>query len=206
MKAVDENFRALSRAVLHQARSESEQILADAKVKANAVRKSAEEQAKSEREVILAQARQEAERIRSEAVAGAEVQARTLQLERREKMLDSVFEAARQRLLALQQRTDYEQIVRQLVREAVVHLGASAVHIRADEKTQKLLSDDLLAELSEELNAQLQLGAMLERGIGVIAETADGHRQYDNTLQARLSRQKDALRAPVYRVLMGESP
>jgi vacuolar-type H+-ATPase subunit E/Vma4 len=205
MKSVEENLQALSRSVLHDARAESEQMLADAKAKAEAVRQSAAEQAKSEREAILAQARQEAERIRSEAIAAAEMRARTLQLERREKLLDSVFEAARGRLPAVQQWTDYEQIVRQLVREAVAHLGAGAVQVRTDAKTQKLLSDDLLAELSEELNVQLQRGATLERGVGVIAETVDGHRQYDNTLQTRLSRQKDALRFPVYRVLMGES-
>jgi V-type H+-transporting ATPase subunit E len=205
MKSVEENLRALSRAVLHDARAESEQLLADAKAKAEAERQSAEEQAQSERESILEQARQEAERIHSEAIAAAEMQARTLQLERREKLLDSVFQAARQRLPDVQQWTDYEQIVRQLLREAIAHLGASAVHIRADKETQKLLSDDLLAELSEELDVQLQLGATLERGVGVIAETEDGHRQYDNTLQTRLSRQKDALRSPVYHILMGES-
>jgi vacuolar-type H+-ATPase subunit E/Vma4 len=205
MKSVEENLQALSRAVLHDARDESERMLADAKAKAEAVRQKAEEQAQSEREAILEQARQEAERIHSEAIAAAEMQARTLQLERREKVLDKVFEAARERLPAVQQWTDYEQIVRQLLREAVTHLGASAVQIRADKETQKLLSDDLLAELSEELDVQLQLGATLERGIGVIAETEDGHRQYDNTLQTRLSRQKDALRSPVYHILMGES-
>lgn len=205
MKPVEESLRALSRAVLHEAQAEAEQILADAKAKADTVRRHAQEQAGTEREEILAQARQEAEHIRSEAIAVAQLQARTLQLERREKLLDSVFEAARQRLPAVQQWTDYDKIVRQLIREAAARLGADAVRIRADAQTQKLLPDDVLAGLSEELGVQLQLGATLERGVGVMAETVDGHRQYDNTLQARLSRQQDALRSPVYRLLMGES-
>jgi vacuolar-type H+-ATPase subunit E/Vma4 len=36
-------------------------------------------------------------------------------------------------------------------------------------------------------------------------ETMDKHRRYDNTLEARLSRQKSALRSSVYQLLMGES-
>jgi vacuolar-type H+-ATPase subunit E/Vma4 len=205
MKPVEESLRALSRAVLHEAQAEAEQILADAKAKADTVRRHAQEQAGTEREEILAQARQEAEHIRSEAIAAAQLQARTLQLERREKLLDSVFETARQRLPAVQQWTDYDKIVRRLIREAAARLGADAVRIRADAQTQKLLPADVLAGLSEELGVQLQLGATLEHGVGVMAETVDGHRQYDNTLQARLSRQQDALRSPVYRLLMGES-
>jgi V/A-type H+-transporting ATPase subunit E len=203
-KPVEENLRELSRAVLHEAQAEAEQILADAKAKADIVLRRAQEQAETEREAILEQARQEAENLRSEAIAAAELQARTMLLERREKLLDHVFETARQRLPTIPEWTDYDEIVRQLVREAVARLGADAVRIHTDAQTQKLLSDDGLAELSDELGVQLQLGAPLERGTGVTAETVDGHRQYDNTLQARLNRQQDVLRSPVYSILMGK--
>jgi vacuolar-type H+-ATPase subunit E/Vma4 len=205
MKSVDESIRALSRAVLSEARAEAKQILADATAKADTMRQRSQEQAAAEREEILGRAHREAEHIRSQVIATAQLQARTLQLERREKMLDGVFDAARLRLPSVQQWTDYDQIVHQLIREAVTHLGADVARIRADVQTQKLLADDVLAELSKELDVQLQLGAPLQQGIGVIAETVDGHRQYDNTLQACLNRRQDALRSPVYRLLMGES-
>jgi vacuolar-type H+-ATPase subunit E/Vma4 len=51
----------------------------------------------------------------------------------------------------------------------------------------------------------VQLGTSLTEGTGVIVETAEGHRQYDNTLEARLSRLQEELRSPVYRLLLGES-
>ncbi|MDY7040587.1 MAG: V-type ATP synthase subunit E family protein [Chloroflexota bacterium] len=205
MKSVDASIQALSRAVLSEARAEAEQIVADATAKADAIRQRAQEQAAAEREKILEQACHEAERIRSQAIAAAQLRARTLQLERREKLLDGVFDAARQRLPSVRQWTDYEQIVRRLIREAVAHLETDVARIRADAQTRKLLSDDALAELSKELGVQLQLGTPLEHGTGVIAETTEGHRQYDNTLEARLSRRQDALRSPVHRLLMGES-
>jgi colicin import membrane protein len=205
MKSVEESMRALSRAVLSDARAEAERIRADARAKADAIRQRAQEQAEAEREKKLEHAHQEADRIRSQAIAAAQLKARTLQLERREKLLNEVFDAARQRLPAVQQWTDYDQIMRWLAREAVGRLGAETVRIRADERAQAMLADGTLAEIAKESGAQLQLGEPLERGTGVIVETVDGHRQYDNTLEARLSRWQDALRSPVYHLLMGES-
>lgn len=205
MRSVDESMKALARAVWSEARAEAERILADAKAKAEAIQQEAQKQAAAEREEILKNARREAEHIRSQAIAAAQLQARTLQLERREKLLNKVFEAARERLPSVRQWTDYDQIVRQLIREAVAHVGTDVVLLRADEETQELLTDEVLAELSQELGVQLQRGEPLTHGTGVIAETMDGRRQYDNTLEARLSRRQDALRAPVYRILRGES-
>jgi V/A-type H+-transporting ATPase subunit E len=205
MKSVEENMRALSRAVLSDARAEAEGIKADARAKADAIRQRAQEQAEAEKERKLKQAHQEADRIRGQAIAAAQLKARTLQLERREKLLNEVFDAARQRLPAVQQWTDYDQIVRQLAREAIERLGAETVRIRADERAQGVLADGVLAEIAKESGMQLQLGEPPERGTGLIAETVDGHRQYDNTLEARLSRWQNTLRSPVYHLLMGES-
>jgi vacuolar-type H+-ATPase subunit E/Vma4 len=204
METVEERMQALARAVLGEAHAEAQKIQADAKAVADATLHHAQEQAASERGDILGHARQEAEHIRSQAIAAAQLRAQTLRLGRREKLLESVFDAARQRLATVQQSSDYGQIVRQLIREATAHLGTDSVHIRADEKTRSLLTDEMLAELAEKLGVQLLLGPPLERGTGVMAETADGRRQYDNTLEARLKRWQDMLRSPVYRLLMGD--
>lgn len=205
MKSVEESIRALSRAVLSEAQADAEQIRANAKAKANAIRQHAQEQGEAERDEILKHARQQAARIHSQAVAAAQLKARTLRLERREKLLNGVFDAARKRLVTVQEWTEYDQIADRLAREAVDRLGAETARIRADERTQAVLIDDVLSEISGETGVQLQLGDPLERGTGVIAETVDGHRYYDNTLEARLERWQDALRAPVYHLLMEES-
>ena len=69
---------------------------------------------------------------------------------------------------------------------------------------QALADDQLLAEVSEELGVQAKHGTPLEHGVGLIVQTTDGHRQYDNTLEARLERLQNTLRAPVLRLLRGE--
>jgi vacuolar-type H+-ATPase subunit E/Vma4 len=205
MKSVEENIRALSRAVLSEARADAEQIKTNAKAKADAVRQDAQEKSEPKRDEILQHARQQASRIHSQAVAAAQLKSRALRLERREKLLNRVFDAARKQFAAVQEWTDYDQIARQLAREAADRLGAEKARIIADERTRAVLTDGVLNEVFGETGVQLELGEPLERGTGVVAETVDGHRHYDNTLEARLERWQNALRSPVYHLLVKES-
>jgi vacuolar-type H+-ATPase subunit E/Vma4 len=205
MRSVEENIEALSRAMLGDAKTESEQILAEAKTKADAVRHKAEEQAAAERAQILERANQEADRLRGQVVATTQMKARTMELEHREKLLDKVFSTAHQQLADVVKRSDYNIIAQRLVHEALLQLKPESAKIRADKITQSFLTQPVLDELSKELNTRLTFGEPLQQGIGVIIETDDGHLQYDNTLETRLSRLQNGLRPPVYRILIGET-
>jgi vacuolar-type H+-ATPase subunit E/Vma4 len=205
MKSPDENIKVLSRAVLSDAREDAEHAISEAKAKAENIRQNAKETAEAERSKILEQANREADRVRSQAVAVAQLKARTMQLEQREKLLDSVFSAARQKLTAMQRDSDYEQVAERLLQEALTQLSASTVKVRADRTTQEIFTTSMLEKLSKDLKVNIQLEKPLERGTGVIVETVDGHRQYDNTLETRLKRMQDSLRTSVYHILMGET-
>jgi len=200
----EEDIEILSRAILKEADVDAEQLKEEAQAKADAIRQRAQDEAEKERRQILDQARQEAERLRGQVVAGAQLKARTRQLEHREKLLDRVFEAAKQKLPALQKRADYNKLAAQLLREGLVQLKASKAVVRADPVTQKALKDGVLADLSKELNAELSVGQALEEGTGVIVEASDGHLHFNNTLETRLDRLQSQLRSAVYHVLMGE--
>jgi len=204
MKPEEENIEALSRAVLCDAKIEAEQIQTDAKAKADAIRQRAKEQAESESKAILEKAHTEADRLRGQVIASAQLKARTVQLEQREKLLDKVFEAARQKLSSIQKRPDYDQITGQLLREALIQLKADNAQVHADDTTLKTLKTQTLEQISKELNAQISLGKSLENGIGVVVDASEGRLHYDNTLETRLSRLQNVLRSSVYHVLMGE--
>ncbi len=204
MAPVDESIELLSRAVMKEAQSEAEQTLSRAREDALKIQQKAQDQAEGERKGILERASEEEERIRRQAIATAEMRARTLQLKKREELLEGVFEEARQQLSSLQQWSDYDRIARKLLREALIHLEANSSLVRADEVTLQYLTDEVLEELSKELNVTIQVKGTLEQGTGVVVETDDGRRRFDNTLETRLNRMQDALRAPVYRMLVGE--
>ncbi len=203
MRTEQENLEALSRAALNEARTEAKRVVGDAEAKADQVRQQSQAESQAERKRILAQAQQESDRLRSEAIAGAELEARMLKLGRRERLLERVFDAARAQLPAVAERADYDHTVQQLAREAIKQVGAEAVDIRVDEKAQALLTKEVVDGLAREMGVELQLGDTLLDRTGVIAETTDGRRRYDNSLQARLTRMQDALRAPVYHMLVG---
>jgi len=205
MKSSEENIKVLSRAVLSDAREDAEQTLNGAKTKAEEVRQAAREKAKAERSKVLEQANREAERVRSQAIAVAQLKARTLELAQREKLLDNVFSDARQKLTTMQQDSDYEQVAERLLREALGQLKANTARVRADKTTLEIFTTKMLEKISQELNVEIQIGETLEHGTGVIVETMDGHRQFDNTLETRLKRIQEALRTPVFHILMGET-
>jgi V-type H+-transporting ATPase subunit E len=200
----EENIEALSRAVLHDAQVEVDQIQSEAKTKADEIRQRAKEQAEVGRKAVLEKAQAEAERLRGQVIASAQLKARTLQLEHRENLLDKVFDAARQKLPSIQTRPNYGQVAALLIREALTQLNAEQAEIRADGATQKVLTTQALEQISKELNVRLTIGKPLESGLGIVVDASNGRLHYDNTLETRLGRLKSMLRSSVYRVLTGE--
>jgi len=204
MKSEAQDIEMLERAILTEARENADQIKAEAKEKVEAIRMRGQERAEAERKAILERAQQDAERLRSQAVATAQLKARSLELARREQLLDRVFKAAKEKLPELQKQPDYNQIAAMLLREALSQLNVKKAEIRADEITQKSLKMGALDEISRELNGEFAITGTLEEGTGVVVDAAEGKLHYDNTLETRLRRLQGDLRSSVYRVLTGE--
>src|SRR5262245_47622195 len=200
-----QDIEMLERAILTKPRNEPDQIKAEAQTKVEAIRKHAQEQAETERKAILDHAQRDAERLRGQAVATAQLKARSQELAHREQLLDRVFKAAKEKLPDIQKHPDYDQISVGLLREALIQLRVNKAKVRADEVTRKSLKQNVLDEISKELNAEFTLDA-LEEGTGVVGEAADGKLRYDNTLETRLDRMQGTLRSSVYKVLIGEKP
>ncbi len=204
MNSEAENIVELERAILIEAREEAEQMQVEAKEKADAIHKRAQEQAESERKAVLDRAREDADRLRSQATATAQLKARSSQLEHREKVLDNVFAEVKKQLDAVKKRPEYDAIAALLLREALTQLRVSKADIRADEATQKALKKGALDEIAKELKGEFTISGGLDEGTGVVVDASAGKIHYDNTLETRLSRLQNTLRASVYKVLMGE--
>ena len=204
MKTEAQDIEMLERAIMVEANEEAAQLLAEAKEKADAIRKRAQAEAEAERKAILDRAKQDADRLRSQALATTQLKSRSTQLEQREKILDGVFEEVKKQLDAIKKRPDYDAIATLLLREALTQLRVNKAEIKADELTQKALKKGALDEISKELKGEFTLSGALEEGTGVVVDAADGKIHYDNTLETRLSRLQSALRSSVHKVLMGE--
>lgn len=205
----EENVEVVRRAVMSQAYAEAQEMLEEAESEAESLRQDAEREAESERAALLQKARRKAETLREEAMAEAQIRAQQVKLSQRQELLDRVFATARRRLHSASDWPDYAQIVRRLAQESIERLDAEEALIRLDERTQQALGDqlsELLSSLEQETGVKLTIGEALHKGTGVVAQTPDGHRRYDNTLETRLARMEENLRAPVHRILTkGES-
>ncbi|MFN2298574.1 MAG: V-type ATP synthase subunit E [Anaerolineales bacterium] len=204
MRSEEENLQALTRTVQEAARNEADRILADAKTQADQIRRRGREEAEAQRKEILDRAARDSEHLRSQAVATARMQARKRELEHRDRLLEGIFAEAERRIPEIAKRPDYELIAMRLAGEAAEHLASDSLRIRADERTRRILTKERLDDLSRKTGVKMQAGPALENGTGVVAETADGHRRYDNTLETRLQRMRNELRAAAYRILTGE--
>lgn len=202
MKPEAEDIERLGLAIMVEVREDAEKLRAEAKEKADAIRKRAQEQAEMERKAILDRAKADADRLRSQSMATAQLKARSMQLEQRERILNEVFEAVRKQLDSVKNRPDYPAIAAMLAREALSQLSAAEAEVRADDATMKVLK---LEELSRELKGKFAAGKKLDEGTGVVVSAAGGKLHFDNTLETRLSRLQSSLRSSVYKVLMGES-
>ncbi|EKD88902.1 MAG: V-type ATP synthase subunit E [uncultured bacterium] len=201
----DDNIQRLSREIIQQAEADAEKILGEAKAKAEQIRNHAQEVIAADKKRILEQAKNDADRIRGQAIATAQLNARTLILESREKLLVSVFESSMEKIPAVQNYSDYPAIVESLALEAIQQLAVNKVILHADKVTHDLLKDSVLKKISTKFDGTIELGEPLKKGTGIVAETADGHLNYDNTLETRLRRLEGELRSPVYHLLMGET-
>jgi V/A-type H+/Na+-transporting ATPase subunit E len=203
-RATEENIEPLTRAILKEAEVDAKQMREEAKTKADEIRHRAQGDAEKVRREILDKAQQEADRLRSQTVSSAQLKARTMQLENREKLLGRVFHAAKEKLGDIQKRPDYDQLAAMLLREALVQLRVNKAEIRADPATRAILEKKALNDISSELKGQFTFADNLEEGSGVVIEAADGKLHYDNTLETRLQRLQSTLRSSVHKILMGE--
>jgi vacuolar-type H+-ATPase subunit E/Vma4 len=190
----------------------NEEILADARTKAERALRSARREA----EKITKKAQDDAEQIEQEVInharGRAEAQAKIIQtateparrrikLDVREEVLLSVISDAKVRLLN-RDSDDYGR--------TLTALTAEAAELLQDEGLTAYLSSEDYDKFGAALPGRL-LGLTLEvrpasqplEG-GVIVETADGRRRVDNSIEARLERIYPELRREIAQTLFGD--
>jgi vacuolar-type H+-ATPase subunit E/Vma4 len=121
--------------------------------------------------------------------------------------LAELFETAAQRLAALPNLEGYEQLLQQLLEEAVATLGgAGPFHLEVQEQDIGLMQTivqtmGLQAVVEGTLNNKSFGGAALG---GVAVTTSDGQIRLVNTLEARLERVANLCRAQVAELLFDQ--
>ena len=184
------------------------EILAEAEREARRIRRAAEEEAKrikgeaekAAKLIIDRRLRAARERILGEA----EMEGRRKLMEAREELVSRVFEEATKRIESLindeERRNEYLEILSKLIAEAVERIGGSEFIISANERDLELLKRNLGKVRRSLPSRELKL-TLSEEPIeclgGVVVESGDRLKVYNNTLDGRLLRVRRLLSAKV---------
>jgi vacuolar-type H+-ATPase subunit E/Vma4 len=174
----------LLEAIAEHGAAEARQILEAARAEADAIRTAAD--ARTEQRCAAARATREAE-LRVELDTNRDRALRKARVEvlfRRARYLDTVFEAAEGELPGVLDRPGSEHLLERLSAEGLEYFPSGSARIRCR------------AGLAGRVSAQMPLVPVIADDSipeGIIVEAAEGWSHIDNTLPARLRRQRRAL-------------
>ena len=195
--------------ILKDAREEAKTIVKEAKRSAELLiekrRQSALHNAEKDVYSLLKRAENEAEIIRGKVSTDIKRNASWIVLAEKERLVTSVLNEVKNRLVNLQKSEEYLPVLKKLIVDAGIVLGGGMLEVVLNENdlSLPLKSDTLGKKISEEtgVKTQLKFSEQQIKAVGVIVKTIDGRIFVDNTFEAILSRRERELKLKIARIL-----
>lgn len=193
---MNDNERKLQQEILGDAQRKAERLLARARGDAEKALAQQRQEAGRSRSRRLEEAQREAEASARAITARIRHQVQSLWLQRRERCFDALF-TEMQEALENGQDIDRERSLRQLLQEALEALGPRPAVLRVNTATAAVLTAAVVGEVQAGLPAAAPLECQVDDSLtaGLLIESKDGLRRFDNTYATRLRRLRGALRA-----------
>lgn len=193
--------------IMSEAQAKADAIIQEAEEEAAGILEEGEKRARMASERILESARKQADMRYQQIISEAKMNARRAELEAREEVIQEAFKKAEEELknLASTSQEEYVSALRGMIKEAAVEIGGGdlVVSMREDDRSLDLGLDKIAAEVEAETGKKttLKVGDSIRTIGGAVVRTEDGLIEVNNTIEARMSRFRKALRSEVARVL-----
>jgi vacuolar-type H+-ATPase subunit E/Vma4 len=195
--------------ILKDAREKAESIIADAKKSAETViekqRQTARQNSEEKASALLKRAANDADIIRGKVSTDIKRQAGWIVLSEKNRLITSVLNEAKNRLVNIQKSEKYVTVLEKLIVHASTVLGGGMLEVVLNENDSKLAIkfDKLEKEISDRsgVRTQLEVSEQKTKDVGVIVKTIDDQIFVDNTFEAILSRRERELRLKIARIL-----
>jgi vacuolar-type H+-ATPase subunit E/Vma4 len=195
--------------ILKDAKDEAEVILKDAQKSAETLiekqRQAARQSAEKEVCSLLKRAENDAEIIRGKVSTDIKRHAGWIVLSEKDRLITSVLNEAKNRLVSMQKSEKYIPIIEKLIVDAgtVLEGGMLEVLLNENDSALQFSLDKLEKEISDRCGAhtQLRLSDQHIKAVGVIVKTVDNRIFVDNTFEAILNRQERELRLKIAQIL-----
>ena len=198
--------------IVQMAEEESGKIVSEAQKEADRIKKEAELTASSEAREIISRGTQEARREKQRILADARLKAKRMKMSMQEQLMQESFEQATKYLQLLfekgeNQEYNYADIITNFVSEAAEIIGDQSLELVFNERDRSRF-EGKLSQIAENVTRALNRNVTLsiaEKGIptlgGVSVKSLDGAVGVDNTIESRMSRFNEELKAEVTRIL-----
>lgn len=197
---MDGSINNLREAVLTDARARAYEATQDAKKHGDEVAAGIETQIAGDRAAAMASAEVDAEKQRQRLLAEVEAEIQKERLDAREKMIARVVEEVRKRLgAAASDRAKGRGLLLQLSVEGVKAVSGTSTKLVVRSSDRNWVDGAFLSDVAAQAGKRAELSEETHDRIGgVIVTTADGRERFDNTLDNRLARQMDDVRAMIW--------
>ncbi len=195
--------------ILEDAKAEAETIIKDAQTSAETIiekqRRLAILSAEKEAYSLLKRAQNEADVIRGKLSTEIKRRASWIVLSEKNRLITSVLNEAKNRLVKMQKSEEYLQVLGKLISDAAAVLGGGMLEVLLCEKDLALpLNFDILEkEISDKIGLETNLNLSDQKitDVGVIVKTIDNRFIVDNTFKGILSRRERNLRLKIAKIL-----
>jgi len=211
METVDKGSKALISGIEKDASHEAEQLLIDARKKAEELSRYAQKQVESILKDGEEKAKSQSEAIMGKTLSGVEVELRRRSLQFRERLFGEVMTRVKEELSNMIQKPEYRNVLRDWIVEAAIGLGAAEATVRVSRSEQTLLDAEILHQaekrVKELTGKKVKLIGAQESASdhqGVFLTSSDGKTAYNNLVATRLLRKQRQVREVIYRELFGE--
>jgi len=198
--------------IVQMAGTEVHKITSEAEKEAEELRKETAQKAASEAQDIINRGTQEAKREKQRIIAEARLKAKRKKMSMQEQLMKESFDQASKYLQELFSKGkdaeyNYDTIITNFIKEAAEIIGEHSLKLSFNERDKKRFQP-LLPQISEKVSQALGKKVMLtilDKTIsslgGVSVKSGDGTVGVDNTIESRMSRFNEELKAGVTRTL-----
>lgn len=198
------NIDKITEKIVAGSNVEVDNILKEAKSRADEIISEAEKKAEALKAEIVARGERDAEREKQRIIANAKLQSRKLRLDAKEDVIKQTFKLAEDKLREIGSGEQYSSVLAALIKEAQAVIGDD-VEILTRKDDLKVLSAEYLKKLSEDTKAHIELSSKnIDTIGGAIVRAKDGSSEVNNTIEMRMERMRGDLRPKVAKALFTE--
>ncbi|MDY6964774.1 MAG: V-type ATP synthase subunit E family protein [Halobacteriota archaeon] len=203
--------------IIKKIKKDSDKIIADtiaeAKDSAKKIINGANIEAEKRKKAILESGEKQATLKKQRIIADAKLRSKRIEWDAKESLISEVLGNAKEELAQVKEKghsgKSYSEVLLKLIKEAAINAGGGDLEIILSTGDSSHLSKDNIKDLTKELKDEvgknkLTLSKEERAGLGgPIVKAKAEHIEVNNTLEERIERHSDSLRAEITKVLFG---